>query len=220
MPSNSRYDHIGPLRAIEHRQMELEEEIQCIPIESIISIKYTGEIKKELTEQMHAVLEKTTPKKLSCCGKFNQWCCCCKTSKNQIHADTGQTISKIVDEKGERVILMTIEYIRYNHINTPSYLNALPSRDAIAFYKEHFHTDVLKFYLLNNHDFDRTNFDVKRAQGAALCRLVTQLKAMVNEYPDDATLETIIRKQEIQAIGDPLQETLHRSINRNPRPLN
>lgn len=219
MPSNTRDDRIGPLRGIEHRQLELDEEIQCIPIESILSIKYTGEIRKQLTEQTHAVLEQITPRKLSCGEKFQRWCCC-KTMNNQVHTDTGQTISQIVDEKGERVILMTIEYIRYNHINSPSYFNVLPNDDAMNFYREHFHQDVLKFYLLNNHDFDRTNFDVKRAQGATFCRLVTQLKAMVDQYPNDATLETIIRKQEIQAIGDPLQETLNRSINRNTTPLN
>ena len=56
-----------------------------------------------------------------------------------------------------------------NYINTPSYFNILSVSDAI--------------------DFDRTNFDVKQAQGVILCRLVTQLKAMRNDYPDELTLE-------------------------------
>jgi hypothetical protein len=210
--------HIGPLRGVEHRKIELDEEIQCIPIESIISIKYSGEIKKELTEQMHTRLRTPPPQyQLSCCQKLNQWCCttfccCCKDSKNQVHVDSGQTIAQIIGEKGERVILITIEYIRYNNINTPSYFNALATTDAAIYYKENLHTDTLKFYLLNNQDFDQTNFDLKRVQGATLCRLVTQLKAMAGEYPDEPTLESIIRKQEIQVIGDPPQETMNRLV--------
>ncbi len=126
--------------------------------------------------------------------------------------DSGHTITQLVDEKGERVILITIEYIRYNNINTPSYFHALATTDAAVFYREHLHTDTLQFYLLNNQDFDQTNFNLKRVQGATLCRLVTQLKAMNGEYPDESILENIISKQEIQAIGDPLQETLNRLV--------
>lgn len=40
----------GPLHKSEHRKIELDEEIQCIPIDSIISIKYSGEVKKEHKE--------------------------------------------------------------------------------------------------------------------------------------------------------------------------
>jgi len=206
----------GPLRGAEHRKIELDEEIQCIPVESIISIKYSGAIKKELTEQIHQRLKTPPPLvQLSCCGKVNQWCCktfccCCNDSNNQVHIDPGRTIPQIVDEKGERVILITIEYIRYNNIDTPSYFNALATTDAAVYYKDHLHTDTLKFYLLNNQVFEQTDFDLKRMQGATLCRLVTHLKAMAGQYPDEPTLQNIISKQEVQVIGDPPQETMNR----------
>jgi hypothetical protein len=178
-------------------------------------MKYSGEIKKELTEQMHARLKTPPPPvDFSCCSKMNLWCCktfCC-CCDNQVHVDPVRTIAQIVDEKGERVILITIEYIRYNNINTPSYFNALTTADANVYYRERLHTDILKFYVLNNQDFEQTNFDLKRAQGATLCRLVTHLKAMAGQYPDESTLQNIISKQEIQVIGDPPQESLNHLV--------
>jgi hypothetical protein len=210
--------HTGPLHGTEHRQIELGEEIQCIPIESIISIKYSGEVRKELTEKVHTRIPTPPPSvRLSCCQKVNQWCsktfcCCCNKSKNQVHIDSGRTVVEIVGEKGERVILISIEYIRYHNINTPSYFNALATADATSYYKDHLHTDKLNFYLLNNQDFDQTDFNLKRAQGSTLCRLVTLLKAMDGEYPDESTLENIIDKHEIQTIGDPPKETMDKIV--------
>jgi hypothetical protein len=210
--------HLGPLRGVEHRQIELGEEIQCIPIESIISIKYSGEVKKELTEQAHARIRTPPPPvQLSCCQKMSQWCsktlcCCCNESNNQVHINPDHTTVQVVDEKGERFILITIEYIRYSNINTPSYFGALATTDAAAYYKDHLHTDTLKFYILNNHDFEQADFDLKRAQGATLCRLITLLKAMSGQYPDEAALADIINKHEIQTVGDSPRENLDKLI--------
>ncbi len=203
-----RNHHIGPLRGVEHRRLELDEEIQSIPIESLISIKYFSEIKKELKEQIHTRINTPPPRRaLSCCEKIIQWLCG-GNSNNQVHADPGRIIRQIVDEKGERVILIEIQYIRYSNINSPSYFNALAKTDAEVYYKERFDTVPLTFYLLNNQDFDQTNFDLKRAQAVTLCRLVAHLKAMVGQYPDEPTLNNIINKQAILDIGDPPQEAL------------
>jgi hypothetical protein len=154
--------HIGPLRGAQHRKVELDEEIQCIPIESIISIKYAGEVKKELTEQTHFRLNTPPPPvPLSCCEKVSRWCCttcccccCCNDSSNQVHIDPGRMITQIVGQKSERVISITIEYIRYNNIDTPSYFRALAPADATGYYKDHLHTDPIQFYLVNNQDFE------------------------------------------------------------------
>ncbi len=206
------------MRGTENLKVELDEEIQCVPIDSIISIKYEGEVKKELTEQKHARLNTPPPSvPLSCCDRVSRWCCrtcccCCNDSSNQVHIDPGRTITQIVGEKSERVILITIEYIRYHNIDTPSYFRALAATDAAVYYKEHLHTDTLKFYLINNQDFEQTDFDSKRAQGAALCRLVTQLKAMAGQYPDGSILENIISEHEIQVVGDPPKETMERLV--------
>jgi len=210
--------HIGPVRKAEHRKIELNEEIVCIPIESIISMKYSGEIKKELTEQMHARLKTPPPPvDFSCCGKMNRWCCktfccCCNDSESQIHKEPEQIITKISNREAERKILVTVEYIRYSNIHTPSNVRVLSVPDQVAFYKEHLDIDTLKFYLLANRDFEQADFNLKRTQASTLCRLVTQLKSMIGYYPDEPTLEKIIGKRGTFAIGDPPQETIGQSV--------
>lgn len=129
-----------------------------------------------------------------------------------MHNDPEFTTPRIVDEKGERVILITIEYIRYHNINTPSYFTALATTDAAVYYRDHLYTDTMKFYLLNNQDFEHEDFNSKRTEGSLLCRLVTQLKALAGQYPDDSTLKNIIHQEQIHIIGDPPQETMNQLV--------
>jgi len=114
----------------------------------------------------------------------------------------------IANREAERKILITIEYIRYSNIHTPSHVRVLSVPDQSAFYKEHIHSDTLQLYLLDNHEFEKANFDAKQTQASTICRLVTQLKSMIGHYPDEPTLNQIIGKQGILTIGDPPQETI------------
>ncbi|CAF4282701.1 unnamed protein product [Rotaria sp. Silwood2] len=213
--------HLGPAGGVERRKLELEEEITVIPIESIISIKSASDVKKGQTE--YKTLRQKTPVviQLSCCERIVRWCnrtfccccCCCDNSNHQINNEPEQIITTISNQEAERKILITIEYIRYSNIHTPSHIRVLPTTDQGTFYKEHLHTDILKFYLLDNIDFEQIDFDVKRMQAATLCRLVTQLKSMIGHYPNEQTLEQLINRQGSLAIGDPPKETIERLLN-------
>jgi len=207
--------HLAPLRGAERRRIELEGEIIVIPVESILAINYSDEIKKGETEYKHVRL-RTPPRpvKLSCGKRCSRWCCatfCCHDYSNkQIQTGPEEIITTISNQEAERKILITIEYIRYSNIDSPSHIRVLSVPDQVAFFKEHFHKDTLKFYLLNSNDFEQADFDLKRMQASTLCRLVTQLKAMVGYYPDEPTLQMIIDKGDNMAIGDPPNETIGR----------
>lgn len=206
--------HVGPLARAERRRMEMDEEIRCIPVESIISIRYAGEMKKELTEQIHLRINTPPPpREESCCHKlFCCCCCCCDDTDSRVHVDPGRTVKQVVGQKGEHMIRITVEYIRYNNIDTASHLRVLRTTDAEEYYKEHLHTDKLEFYLIDNNEFDQTNFNVQRAAGARLCRVVTNLKAMSNQYPDASALQGILNAPEVDAMGESPRETMDRLV--------
>lgn len=208
--------HIGPLRGAEQRRIELEEKTTVIPVESILSIKSSNEIKKGETEYRNVRLRTPPPPiKLSCCQRINRWCsrtfcCCCNNAIGQGRIEPEEIITTISNQEAERKILITIEYSRYSNIDTPSHIRVLSLSDQVAFFRERFHTDILEFYLLDNHDFEQTDFDLKRMQASTICRLVTQLKSMSGHYPDALTLEHIIGKHDTLAIGNPPEENFRR----------
>jgi hypothetical protein len=207
-------DHrLGPSRGNTRRRLEIDEETIFIPIESILSIKHSSEIKKGHTEYQHVLVERPQHVKLSCCGEIKQWCCktfccCCNNSDRRVHNGPEKIVTTISGEEAERKIIITIEYIRYSNIHTPSHVRVLAVSDQTAFYKENFHQETLQFYLLDSDDYQQTDFDLKHMQASILCRLVTDLKAMMGHYPDESTLQTLISKHDGLAIGDPPRETL------------
>lgn len=198
-------------------KVDLEEKIIIIPVESILSIKYSSELKKEETESRH--IRRNIPSssiKYSCCEKFRRCCqrtfCCRRDSKKQIYAKSEQIITTNSNQKAERKILITLEYARYSNIDTPSHLRVTSTAFQTNFYDQHFHVDSLEFYLLDNNEFEKTDFDLKRMQGSILCCLVTQLKAMIGRYPDEETLEEIINTHDYFEAGDPPTEKFARSM--------
>ncbi len=207
--------HLGPSRGAERRRIELEEVVIVIPIESIISINYSSEIKKGETEYRNVRLETPPPPiQISCNKRCSRWCCttfCCRDdTTKKIQPKPEEIITIISNQEAERKILITIEYLRYSNIDTPSHIRVLSPADQVAFFKEHLHTDTLTFYLLDNLDFEQDDFDLKRMQASTLCRLVTQLKTMIGHYPDEPTLQIIIGKQDSLTVGDPPKETIGR----------
>jgi len=208
--------HVGPSRGAEQNRIEIEEEVIFIPIESIILIKYASEVKKGHTEFKNVRLRTPPPPvQLSCCQKISK-CCktfwCCDNSKGQVHTEPEQIMTRVADQEAERKILITIEHLHYSNIDTPSHIRVLGTTDQLEFYKERLRTDTLTFYLLESYDFEQADFDLKRKQASTLCDLVTQLKTMVGHYPDESTLQMIIGKPEIMAIGDPPKETMERLV--------
>ncbi len=210
--------HLGPSRGAKQWRIELEEEVIVIPIESIISIKYSSKVKKGEQEYKNVRLKTPPPPvKLSCCQRIGRWCsktfgCCRKDSKYQVYNGPEQIMTTISHQEAERKILITIEYIRYSNIDTPSHTRVLLQSDQFNFFRENHHKDPLEFYLIDSYDFQQDDFDLKRMQASTLCRLITYLKTMIGHYPDEPTLEMIISKQDNLAIGDPPSETFDRLV--------
>jgi hypothetical protein len=71
-------------------------------------------------------------------------------------------MTTIGDQEAERKILITIEYLRYSNIDTPSHVCVLSIPDQLAFFGKQYYTDTLKFYLLDSYDFQQDDFDLKR----------------------------------------------------------
>ena len=188
---------------------------------------------KAETELTHVRPRTHSPSvKLSCCEKVgqccNKYCCdcrnkccdwckkcfgCLKKPKKQVYSEPERTIKTFSDQKAERKILIKIEFIPYSNINSPSLIKVLPTNDQYDFYKKYFSPDILEFYLGGNiFDFKATDFDFKRMKALALCRVVTHLKSMVDHYPDEETLEMIVKNEDILTIGDPPKENIERNI--------
>jgi hypothetical protein len=153
--------------------------------ESILAINYSNEIKKGETEYKHVRLRTPPPQvQLSCCQKISK-CCktfwCCDNSKGQVHTEPEQIITTISNKEAERKILITIEYIRYSNIDTPSHIRVLSVPDQFGFFREHLYEDTLKFYLLDNYDLEQADFDLKRTQASTLCRLITKASQYTNQ---------------------------------------
>lgn len=213
---------LGPTAGSERRYFEREEEIIVIPVESILSIKITDEVKKGQTQIIHIRREKTPEIKLSCCGKIKKWCavtfCCCDCSdccrryhdrwNKKIQPKPPQLIPQITNRTAERRILVTIEQIHYSNIHTPSHTRVLTVPDQTGFFKERFQPELLLFYLLDDANFDEKQFDSYRMQAAILCRLVTELKAMIGSYPDESALKELITKRSLFSTGDIPNEAL------------
>ncbi len=206
-------DHRGLARGATQRQLEIEEETVFIPVDSILSIKHSSEIRKGHTEYQHIIQKKPQQVKLSCCDKVKQWCnrsfcCCCNNSDKRLHTELPEIRTTIQGEHAERRILVTIEYIRYSNIHTPSHVRALAISDQGAFYRENLHKDTMQFYLMDNSDCKQTDFELKHMQASVLCRLVTDFKAMVGHYPDEPTFQTILKRHDGLAIGEPPKEDI------------
>lgn len=210
--------HTGPIRGSERRRIEVEEDVIVIPVESILSIRYSSEVKKDQTQFRRVRLPTPRVVHRSCCQKLGQWChrtfcCCCgENSDMQVHNSPEQIITTISNQEAVRKILITIEYVRYSNIHTPSHIRAMSTADQGAFYKENLCRDTVQFYLLDNRDFEQGDFDSKRLQASTLCRLVTQLKSMIGCYPDETTLNKIIGKGNVLTIGEPPRETLEQLV--------
>ncbi len=209
---NTANPRVGALRGAIQRTVDIDEDIIVIPIESIISIKSSSEVIKGETECRNVrVRTPSPPPKVSCCKKILRCCCCgCCCSKKKVSKRPEEIVTTISDQKAQRKILITIEYIRYNNIHSPSHVRVLTAADQAEFYRQHFYKDILLFYLLNNDVFEQYDFDLKREQASTLCRLVTQLKATVGHYPDEPTLRRIISKPDTLAIGNQADETMGR----------
>ncbi|CAF1361446.1 unnamed protein product, partial [Didymodactylos carnosus] len=197
-------EQLGPVSTSKEESLSADEAVIIIPVEDIFSISYTSEIKKHVKAQDHSRLVPVAAKK-SCCDAFR--CCCCK--KKKIQPIRENTIIEAKDARRE--ITIHIEYSKYSNLDSASNARLLSSVDQVAFYQCRFTSDTtLKFYLINNTEFEQANFNRKKDQAESLCRTIMQLKAMrVNNYPDPEELQKIIHQPISEVFGDPLAERVH-----------
>ncbi|CAF1021376.1 unnamed protein product [Adineta ricciae] len=137
-----------------------------------------------------------------CTNKCRCWCC-----RRNILVKLTKKIHSKAERKAERVITMTVEYVKYSNIDTPSHVRLLTGQEQANFYKDKFHVEKeLKFYLVNNNEFDPTNFDMKKEQAEALCRMIKQLKGMRSKYPSETDLSEILNQSHLRTFGQVFAE--------------
>jgi len=142
--------------------------------------------------------------KESCCDRFRCWCC-----RKKKLVDLIKRTNTVAERQAQRVITITIEYSKYSHLDSASNARLLSREDQVAYYKEKFEpVPPLKFYLVNNTEFDLRNFEQNRKQAETLCRTVMQLKGMIDHYPSDNELDNILDQSHMRRFGDEYDEPI------------
>jgi hypothetical protein len=137
-----------------------------------------------------------------CCNRFRCWCC----RKKKLVKFIKRT-NTVAEQKAQRVVTITIEYSKYSNPDSASNARLLSDEQQAGYYKTRFEPDTpLKFYLVNNTEFDPKNFELKRKQADTLCLTVMHLKAMKNRYPSDNELEKMMDQSHMRTFGDVFSE--------------
>ncbi|CAM4874424.1 unnamed protein product [Rotaria socialis] len=188
----------------------VDQNIQMLAIEDILSIKVSTEIKKEAVQRMNAVLKERPPEELTCCEKVKSCCtknvCCCCHEEVCDMPEYNKTTS--VNKRANRAITITIEYVHYGNVDTPSNLRVLSKEKQADFYHKLFHTETIKFYYLQSMNYDEDEFKKYLSESETLARIVVQLKSMVGHYPDETQLRTIVGQKNTHAFGKEVSEEI------------
>ncbi|CAF0985696.1 unnamed protein product [Rotaria sp. Silwood1] len=211
---------LGSLATSKEEHLSSDETVVMIPVEDVINIYYTSDVKKSVKAQEHSRIVPVVAGN-GCCGG-----CCRKASPPLRQTD-------IVEAKNaQRVITIHLQYSKYSNLDTVSNARILPEADRAQFYKNHFRpNEELKFYLVLNTEYDSANFDQKKEQAENLCRIIMQLKGIngsVNDnrvrlitkenvevpaapicYPSPRELQEILNQPYLGIFGDVHKERLH-----------
>jgi hypothetical protein len=103
--------------------------------------------------------------------------------------------------KAARTIVVTIEHLRHSLIDTPSNVRVLAHEKQHDFYQKHLAVEPLKFYYLNNAEYEGDGYKKQLEESEALARVVMQLKAMIDHYPDATQLQQIVFQQHVHLFG-------------------
>ncbi|CAF1633165.1 unnamed protein product [Didymodactylos carnosus] len=210
---------LDPLATSKEEELSSDETVVMIPVEDVINIYYTSDIKKSVKAEEHSRLVPVVAEK-GCCGD------CCKKAQEPVRQ------TEIIEEKNaQRVITIHLQYSKYSNLDTVSNARILPESDRAEFYKNQFQPNTeLKFYLVRNAEYDSANFDQKKVQAENLCRIIMQLKGMNGgvtgsslrlltkenvvvpaaiSYPSPQELQQILNLPYSGIFGDLHQERLH-----------
>ncbi|CAF1190937.1 unnamed protein product [Adineta ricciae] len=203
LSNKKQYDkQLHSLVKTKEENFSLDEMVTMIPVEDIISIHYTTDLKKstklkENTQQVPVVDQ--------------QGCCCCAAPKPE--HQTEMTTENHV----HRMITIYLQYSKHSNLDTVSNARILSESDRQQFYKDHLQPAMeKKFYLVNNIEYDSTNFEEKKLQAESLCRIITQLKGMnvgipstSISYPNPQEFQKILAQSHSSVFGDISQERVH-----------
>ncbi|CAF1135098.1 unnamed protein product [Rotaria magnacalcarata] len=132
-----------------------------------------------------------------CCSPFRCWCCRVKKLIGLVKRKNTSG-----EREARRVIIVTLEYIKYSNLDTPSNTRLLSNGEQLAHYKEKFKLEEqLEFYLFMDTDLNASNFEVKKKEAEDFCRTVMQLKGMRNQYPSENELEQILNQSIKKTVG-------------------
>lgn len=189
---------IGTTQNSTEANLSFDEQVLIIPVEDILSICYRTDTKKELKIQ-------TTSKPIRRSWKKKRGCCrCADDEESEPEHRTNETIE---NKSAKRVIVVTIEYLRYGRIDTPSHVRILNESDRVAFYRSRMNVDILQFYLLISEESNPNQFNLQRKQAETLSCLITCIKQMAPQgYPSESQLQEIVQMKVVDVFGVELQE--------------
>jgi hypothetical protein len=182
---------------------DIDGNIHTIPVEDIIKIKISTEIKREVEHNKVVRIKTPPPEDSDCCNGVKKCCirnvccwCCTETSVAPEHVVTMKEKKTAV-----RVIVLTVEHLRHSLIHTPSNVRVLSTAKQHDFYEKHLAVETLKFYYLHNNEFEGEGYQKHFNESEALARVVLQLKAMESQYPDQSQLQQILDQQNLHLFG-------------------
>jgi hypothetical protein len=135
-------------------------------------------------------------------NRFRCWCC-----RKRMLVDLIKRKDVSMEKQAQRIVTISIEYSKYSNPGSVSTARLLSRQEQEAYYKERFEPDTkLEFYLINDAEFDPSNFELKQQQAEGLCRTVMHLKAMTGNYPFENELGSILDQPLQRTYGDPYIE--------------
>ncbi|CAF1194839.1 unnamed protein product [Adineta steineri] len=209
-----------PVSTAKEEHLASDETVLMIPVEDIIDIHYTSDVKRSVKATEHS---RHVP-----VAAQNGCCSCCDVDPEP------QRETTVTEEKNaQRVITIHLQYSKYSNLDTVSNVRILSEADRAQFFKDKFQPNTeLKFFLVNNTEFNSTNFEQKKMQAENLCRIIMQLKGMNNginnnklrihtkdnvavpavavmSYPSPQELQQILNQPYYGIFGDSHQERSH-----------
>ena len=136
------------------------------------------------------------------CNRFRCWCC-----RKRMLVRLIKKTATTAEQEAKRVITITIQYSKYSNLDSATHTRLISDEQRKNHYDSKFKPDEeLKFHLVSNTEFDRTNFELRRKEAEILCRTVMQLKGMRNHYPSENELEKILALPYKKTFGDVYDE--------------
>ncbi|CAF1504480.1 unnamed protein product [Adineta steineri] len=160
---------------------------------------------KYLTEELPIPESKENCRTRFCdtvCYDCRCWCC----RKRKLIRRIKRTL-RAADGYAERMITMTIVYNKYSNPDLASHTRLITDEHQAMYYTENVEPKIeLKFNLLNDRDIDPTRFDMTKRYAETLCRVVTQLKGVRNNYPSDYELQMMLHQAQLGTFGEVYNE--------------